>query len=350
MFCMLMCGVLTLSGAGNNIKNNAAGKGVKRMFFVKKMLEEVSRTDYPLTREADFDDFWSKAVKAVEAHDPRLEIKEAENVPYRYLKVYDLTAYALDGTALKAWLYVPAEASEKNKLPGAIFFHGGNGSRGDQPMGGTNYALCGCVVLQTEFRLQGGVTSSNTPMQRGILKGSWATNNLHSPNPADNYFYHAFTDQLIWTKLMFKLGMVNPQKVAVFGASQGGGTSLIMAALEPRIALCMPSVPSYCCWERRIFTRTASGGDIAKYIERFPEKMEQVFRVMSYFDALNMADKIKCPVKMQVSLRDAAAPADCAFAAYNKITAPKSVKVNCFGEHGDVDLWQWLQDLKEFCK
>ena len=127
----------------------------------------------------------------------------------------------------------------------------------------------------------------------------------------------------------------------------GDGTSLIMAALEPRIALCLPAVPSYCCWERRIFTRTASGGDIAKYIERFPEKLEQVHRVMSYFDALNMVDKIKCPVKMQVSLRDSAAPADCAFAAYNRITAPKSVKVNYFGEHGDIDLWQWMKELKE---
>ena len=68
---------------------------------------------------------------------------------------------------------------------------------------------------------------------------------------------------------------------------------------------------------------------------------------MSYFDALNIADKIKCPVKMQISLRDATAPADCAFAAYNRITSQKSVKVNYFGEHGAVNLWQWMLELKE---
>lgn len=317
------------------------------MTFVQKQLEEISNTSYPLTREADFDAFWKNASEKVEKHDPRLEMKEVKDSPYKYLKIYDLTQYALDGTPLKAWLYLPAEASETNKVPGAIFFHGGNGSRGDSPLGCSYYAACGFAVLQTEFRLQGGITSSNTPMQRGILKGSWATNNLHSPNPLDNYFYHAFTDQLLWVKTMFKLPFVNTEKVAVMGASQGGGTSLIMAALEPRIALCLPAVPSYCCWERRIFTRTASGGDIAKYIERFPEKLEQVHRVMSYFDALNLVDKIKCPVKMQVSLRDSAAPADCAFAAYNRITSQKSVKVNYFGEHGDIDLWQWMKELKE---
>jgi hypothetical protein len=68
-------------------------------------------------------------------------------------------------------------------------------------------------------------------------------------DPLDNYFYHVFTDQLLWVKTMFNLPFVDTKKVAVMGASQGGGTSLIMAALEPRIALCRPAVPSYCCWE-----------------------------------------------------------------------------------------------------
>lgn len=319
------------------------------MLFVQKMMDEVAATNWPLTREADFDAFWNRTVKAVESHDPQLEIREVADAPYCGLKVYDLTQYALDGTPLKAWLYMP-ENIPGGKIPGAVFFHGGNGSRGDSPIGCTNYALCGCAVLQTEFRLQGGITGSKTPMQPGFPKGSWATGNIHSPDPCNNYFYHAFTDQLLWVKSFFKMPEIDNGKVALLGASQGGGTSLIMAALEPRISLCLPAVPSYCCWERRIFTRTACAGDMAKYIERHPDKMEQVFRVMSYFDALNHADRIKCPVKMQISLRDSAAPADCAFAAFNRITSPKSVKVNPFGEHGDVDTWHWMQDLKDFCR
>ena len=124
------------------------------MTLVQKQLEEISNTSYPLTREADFDAFWKNASDKVEKHDPRLEMKEVKDSPYKYLKIYDLTQYALDGTPLKAWLYLPAEASETNKVPGAIFFHGGNGSRGDSPLGCSYYAACGFAVLQTEFRLQ----------------------------------------------------------------------------------------------------------------------------------------------------------------------------------------------------
>lgn len=319
------------------------------MLYVKQLLEKVSKSNYPLTREPDFDQFWEKAVRQVRDHDPCLKLDEIPDNPFRHIKIYDATQYALDGTQLKAWLYLPEEASPERPVSAVIFFHGGNGSRGDHPCSCLHYALCGCAVLQTEFRLQDGITSSRTPMQRGILKGSWATNNIASPDPHDNYFYHAFTDQLLWIQSMFRNPEILPDKIAVMGPSQGGGTALIMAALEPRIALCLPAVPSYCCWERRIFTRTASGGDLAKYIQRFPERMEQVFRTMSYFDALNHVEKIRCPVKMQISLQDEAAPPDCAFAAYNRIVSPKSVKVNCFGQHYDINTWQWLQDIREFC-
>ena len=319
------------------------------MRFVKQQLDEVSKTSYPLTREPDFDDFWGDMVRCARNHDSRLTLDGIPDNPFPRIKIYDATQYALDGTPLKAWLYLPEEASAEHPVPAVISFHGGNGSRGDHPISCLHYVHCGCAVLQTEFRLQSGVTSSYTPMQRGILQGSWITNNIESPDPHDHYFYHAFSDQLLWVQSIFRLPQIRPDKVAVMGASQGGGTSMIMAALEPRISLCLPAVPSYCCWERRIFTRTASGGDLAKYIERFPERMEQVFRTMSYFDALNHAERISCPVKMQIALRDEAAPPDCAFAAYNRIVSPKSVKVNYFGQHHDVDTWQWLQDIGEFC-
>lgn len=318
------------------------------MQYVKKHLEEISASRSSLTREPDFDAFWEDILKQVKNHDPALQLQEIPDNPFPHIKIYDATQYALDGTPLKAWLYLPEGADKENPVPGVVFFHGGNGSRGDRPMGGLPYALTGCAVLQTEFRLQGGITSSNTPMQRGVLHGSVFTNNIGSSDIRETYFYHVFADQMLWVEQFFKLPEIRQDKVAVMGASQGGGTALIAAALDHRIALSLPSVPSFCCWEKRIFGRTASGEDLAKYIERFPESMEQVFRTMSYFDAINHAEKIQCPVKMQIALRDEAAPADCAFTVYNRITSPKKVRVNPFGMHKDFDIWQWLQDLKEF--
>ena len=315
------------------------------MFFIRQHLDELEKIDWPTTREPDFKDFWNRAVARVEAHDPRSEAVLLKDYPYDYVRVFDVTVHGLDGTPVKAWLYLPGDADRNHPVPGVAFFHGGAGSRGKWPRATLAYALTGCAVLQTEFRLQGGVTSSMTPMRR--CANSFATNNLDRSNPEENYFYHAFTDQLLMVKYLFSRPEVDPSRVAVMGASQGGGTSLIMAALEPRISLCLAAVPSYCCWERRIFTRTACAAEMARFLERYPELTERVFRVLSYFDAMNFAEKIRCRVKMQVCLKDNMAPPDCAFAAYNRLTCLKEVKISPLGEHHDVDAEQWVFDLRE---
>lgn len=318
------------------------------MYFLDRQQQELSRSDFPTHREPDFEAFWRRAAERVAQHDSRPAMTLLADYPCRHLKIYDVTVHGLDGTPVKAWLYLPEEASPECQVPGVGFFHGGSGSRGKYPGEMIKYALTGCAVLQTEFRLQGGVTSSATPMRR--CANSFSTYNLDCADPVDNYFYHAFTDQLLMVKFLFSRPEVNPEKVAVMGASQGGGTALILSALEPRIALCLAAVPSYCCWERRVFTRTACASAIADFIEKNPECAEQVFRVLSYFDAANFAPLIRCRTKMQIALRDSLAPADCAFTAYNRLTCRKELLVNPMGEHGDVDYERWMYDLAELAR
>ncbi len=325
--------------------NEQAVKELK-MYFIRKQIEELKKIDWPVTRRPDFEEFWKRALKRVSEYDSHPERVLLKDYPYDYVKVYDVTVHGLDGTPVKAWLYVPGCADKGHPAPGAAYFHGGESSRGKWPNGALPYALAGCVVLQTEFRLQGGVTSSATPMHR--CGGSFVTNNLDRADPQEHYFYHAFTDQLLMLKYLFSLPEVDPSRVAVVGASQGGGTSLIMSALEPRISLCLAGVPSFCCWERRVFTRTACAAAVAQYLQVHPELTEQVFRVLSYYDAMNFADRIRCRVKMQVCLKDNMAPPDCAFSAYNRMTCQKDIQITPMGEHQDVDYEKWAFDLREF--
>ena len=50
---------------------------------------------------------------------------------------------------------------------------------------------------------------------------------------------------------------------------------------------------------------------------------KKTLRTLSYFDALNFADKIRCPVFLGVGLQDDICPPVTIFAVYNKITGPK---------------------------
>ena len=92
------------------------------MYFEERQLQELERTQYPLTREADFDAFWAEAKTRVETHTGELQLKEVPGGGEWSHRVYDATLPALDGTPLKAWLYVPraATAAWANPWPGSL--------------------------------------------------------------------------------------------------------------------------------------------------------------------------------------------------------------------------------------
>ena len=314
------------------------------MYFIEKQLEELRRFESPLTRAEDFDFFWEAASGKVMHHDFHAENRPAEHCPFPDFRIYDTRIYGLDGTPVHAWTLLPAFASRERRVPAVVLFHGGNGSRGKNPYTRLHFAAAGFAVIVSDFRLQGGATRSNTPIKYCAGK-SFATGNLDQ-DKENYYFHHAFTDQMLMVRYAMSLEEVDASRVAVAGASQGGGTSLILAGLmKKEIALCIASVPSYTCWERRIFTRTACAAEIAKYLELHPERTEQIFRLMSYFDAMNFRDRIVCPVEVQCSLKDALVPPECVYAGYNRIRAPKNIRNYPFGEHHDVDGQQWLLDL-----
>jgi len=107
-----------------------------------------------------------------------------------------------------------------------------------------------------------------------------------------------------------------------------------MAALDQQVALCMADVPSACWLEKRVFDRVGGGANIAKFLDTHPALLDTVFDTLSYYDNINHACDIKCPTLVSVGLKDPICPADCAYAAFNKITAPKEMCAYPFGEHG----------------
>ncbi|OGV48120.1 MAG: hypothetical protein A2017_04050 [Lentisphaerae bacterium GWF2_44_16] len=296
------------------------------MYFIRKQIEELEKIDAPLTREKDFDSFWAKAGKKVEKHDLKLKTKLI-NYPLDGVKVYDSVFHGLDDTPVETWVLIPDKPKGK-PCPAVVSFHGGNGSR-EYPFAHLRWLMAGFAVIVMDFRQQGGHTGSNTAMDR--FGKSFSVLNIEKYD--SYYLYHAWTDALLSVKISECMDEIDSERVVVFGASQGGGTALAMAALNRKIALCLSMVPSYCWWERRIFIGSACAGDLAAFIGRYPEKAEMVFNTMSYYDVINFVDKIKCPVMVSCGLKDEATPPDCVYAAYNKIKSEKYIRNYPFGGH-----------------
>ena len=61
----------------------------------------------------------------------------------------------------------------------------------------------------------------------------------------------------------------------------------------------------------------------------------KVRQAAGYYDVVNFASRVKCPVLIGVGLIDTTCPSPGVFAAYNQIQGAKEIVVLPFGEHGE---------------
>jgi cephalosporin-C deacetylase len=122
-------------------------------------------------------------------------------------------------------------------------------------------------------------------------------------------------------------------RVGLTGFSQGGGLSLAVAGLDSRPALSMPGMPFLCNFERPLqISKAYPYWEFADYIRHHPDRAERVWQTLSYFDNLNLASRIECPVLLNVGLIDEICPPSTIFAVYNALKVNKQMAV--FPYHG----------------
>lgn len=125
---------------------------------------------------------------------------------------------------------------------------------------------------------------------------------------------------------------INKSKIAVFGGSQGGGLSFATAALDQRVSLCAPVVPFLAHWKK--YFKTSDWPEMNEWIESKKERTwERTLKTLSYFDSMNLATRIQCPVFMGVGLQDPVCPPATNFAALNHTKGPKKYRVYAHANH-----------------
>ena len=120
---------------------------------------------------------------------------------------------------------------------------------------------------------------------------------------------------------------VDPGRIAMMGVSQGGGLTLLAAAFHPRIAAAVADIPNMCQMDFGIFNSTGSLSEAAEFVNRHPEHLERVLATLSYFDAVNCADRIRCPILVSAGLKDMVCWPETIYAAYNGIASEQKTIV-----------------------
>ena len=282
---------------------------------------EDLRTYLPdLSEPADFDDFWRRTLADARSYPLDVQATPVDS-GLRLVEVHDVTFAGFGGQAVRAWLTRPAGTDED--LPVVVEYQGYGGGRG-LPHERLGWAVAGYAHLFMDTRGQGstwgtgGVTADQAGagpqvpgmMTRGIL------------DPHDHYFRRLFTDAVRAVEAARALPGIDGSRVAVCGASQGGGIALAVAGLVPDLVAVMPDVPFLCHFRRATeITSTDPYGEIVRYLSVHRDHVEAAFRTLSYLDGVSFARRANADALFSVALMDPICPPSTVYAAYNSYGA-----------------------------
>jgi cephalosporin-C deacetylase len=289
----------------------------------------LDKIDSPITRKDDFDGFWQNTIQQLNAIKPNFRLSKKADLSTADYQVYALEMQSWGNQTIRGWYRVPTQY--KGKLPVVLQLPSLGGgfynvkSLLEKPKHGIPYDF---AVLSLNIREHGNsktdedIKDYNQLISKGL-------------ETKESYFYRgAVMDCIRALDFLATRSELDPEKLVIEGASQGGALALIVSSLDARVRLCAPDVPFLSDVDKLHKSAKWVGDELARYAKLHKGLTSwRLLQNLTYFDTKNFADKIRVPVLMSVGLQDWTCPASTCWATYNKITAPKDCWVYPEGRH-----------------
>jgi cephalosporin-C deacetylase len=303
------------------------------MAFFDLSLEQLQSYKPERSEPVDFDSFWQSTLAETRSHplDPRFIPVDAG---LKTLEVFDVTYAGFAGQEIKGWLLLPRDRD--GRLPCVVEYIGYGGGRGS-PLNWLTWPSAGYATLVMDTRGQGstwqpGHTPDPEPegsnpshpgfMTRGVL------------DPKTYYYRRVFADAVRAVEVAQSHPAVDAAQIAASGGSQGGGITLAAAGLTAEIKVVMPDVPFLCHYRRATqLVDTLPYGEITNFCKVHRDRVEQVFRTLTYFDGMSFAARTHGSTLFSVGLMDTICPPSTVYAAYNHYAGPKRIKIYEYNNH-----------------
>ena len=281
------------------------------------------------TEPADFDAFWQKGKADLAKIPLEARLTLLPEACTDKVNVYHVNFRTLN----QAWNPSPprvygilCEPKAPGKYPAVLKVPGA----GVRPyFGDPDLAARGAIVLEIGIHGIPVNLAQNIydAMYGGALHSYW----VNQLDNRDTYYYHrVYLGCIRANDFLTSREMWNGKDLLVMGASQGGQLSIVTAALDPRVTALSVTHPAMCDVAAELHGRAGGwphpfkpNDDGSASSHSTPAKIATA----SYYDTVNFARRLKVPGFYIWGYNDETCPPTSTFAAYNVITAPKTLAV-----------------------
>ena len=281
------------------------------------------------TEPADFDAFWQKGKADLAKIPLEARLTLLPEACTDKVNVYHVNFRTLN----QAWNPSPprvygilCEPKAPGKYPAVLKVPGA----GVRPyFGDPDLAARGAIVLEIGIHGIPVNLAQNIydAMYGGALHSYW----VNQLDNRDTYYYHrVYLGCIRANDFLTSREMWNGKDLLVMGASQGGQLSIVTAALDPRVTALSATHPAMCDVAAELHGRAGGwphpfkpNDDGSPSSHSTPAKIATA----SYYDTVNFARRLKVPGFYIWGYNDETCPPTSTFAAYNVITAPKTLAV-----------------------
>jgi len=307
--------------------------------LVDMPLKELRKYKPDQTKEDDFDKFWEDTKKISNSEPLNEKIKKINYI----VKEVDACKVHYDGFggARICGYYILPKFSGPH--PVILWFHG-YGDNKQKINYYLKWVLMGYAVMAIDIRGQIGESIDKKVYPAHSAVG-YMTKGIFSRE--DYYYRGVYMDCVRAIDFLAKRKEIDIDRLCIAGGSQGGGLSLATAALDSRPKLVIAEIPYLCHYRRAVEWaeefRNITYLEFTSIIKKYPEKEEEMFKTLSYFDNLNLCSWIKARTVISCAMKDTCCPPSTVFAVYNHIKAEKHMEIMPFYEHS----WETVINFEE---
>ena len=283
----------------------------------------------PYTKNpADFDDFWKRAIDEARQTPLHVDCKKVEAYETDNTDMYLLKIKTDKRHSIYGYLSRPKAAG---KYPVVLCPPGAGIKTIKEPMRNLYYAQNGFIRLEMEIH---GLNPEMTAEQFKEITTAFDYENGYLTNGLDNkdnyYMKHVYVACVRALDYLCSLPDWDGQHVFVQGGSQGGALSLITAGLDKRVTACVANHPALADMAGYLDNRAGGYPHFNRLNGMLtPQKVE----TMAYYDVVNFARRIQCPVYLTWGYNDNVCPPTTSYIVWNLISAPKESLVTPINEH-----------------